>query len=61
MTKDERKTFGAEMAAKRRASGKTRGEVAELCRVLPQRIAALERGFAEWSPGIIERYLEAVK
>jgi len=29
MTKDERKTFGAEMAAKRRASGKTRGEVAE--------------------------------
>lgn len=61
MTKDERKTFGAEMAAKRKAGGKTRGEVAELCRVLPQRIAALERGFTDWSPGMIERYLKAVK
>lgn len=59
MIQERRESFAKEMQAKRKRSGKSCGEVAQIIGVSAVRIAHLERGFANWSPGMIRAYNNA--
>ena len=61
MIQERRESFAKEMQAKRKSSGMSRGEVASIVGVSAVRIAHLERGFANWSPGMIRAYTDAIR